>query len=100
MPEGTEERKKRYPQGQRVRIVKGDVRRYNPTLNCPGREAIMDKRKSENHSGECRARFVRLFRETEEGRKRLDEADERRARVAKKREADKGAEGKDVNALR
>ena len=92
MPEGTEEPKKRYPQGQRVRIVKADVRRYNPTLNCPGCEAIMDKRKSENHSEECRARFVRLFQETEEGRKRLNEADERRVRVAKKREADKGAE--------
>ena len=61
MPEGSEEFKARNPMGQRVRIYKRDVRKYNPTLNCPGCEAVVDKRKAENHSEECRARFAKDF---------------------------------------
>merc|ERR1712026_1200 len=85
--------KKRYPQGQRVRIVKADVKRYNPTLNCPGCEAIVDKRKAENHSEECRARFVRLFQETEAGRRRLEDADERRVNRIEAEGKEKGEGG-------
>ena len=89
MPEGSEEFKARNPMGQRVRIYKRDVK------NCPGCEAVVDKRKAENHSEECRARFVKIFSETEEGRKRLEQADERVARVAKRRKPETEEKGEE-----
>ena len=67
MTEGAEKAKERNPQGQRVRIYKRDVHRHDPTLHCPRCEAIVDKRKAENHSEECRAWFVKIFKELEEG---------------------------------
>ena len=73
MPEGSDY-KERNPRGQRVRITKADVRLYNPTIGCPGCAAVADKRKAENHSESCRARFVEIFQKTEDGRKRLEEA--------------------------
>ena len=93
MPEGSDY-KERNPRGQGVRITKADVRLHNPTIGCPGCAAIADKRKAENHSESCRARFVEFFQKTEKGRKRLEEANQRIERVdsRKKKEKDQGRE--------
>merc|ERR1712026_139464 len=76
MPEGSDERG-RNPRGQRVRIVKADVRDNGPTIECPGCAAVVDKRKARNHTESCRARLMEIFKQTEMGRRRLEEADQR-----------------------
>ena len=92
MPEGSDE-KERIPRGQRVRITKADVKLHNPTIGCPGCSAVVDKRRSENHSESCRARFVEIFKQTEKGRKRLEEADQRIERMDVHRKREKNQKG-------
>ena len=57
MPAGAEESKT----PRRVYILKPDVKIHGATRGCPGCIAVIMKKKAQNHSEACRARFIKIF---------------------------------------
>ena len=61
--DGEEEQKSRENAGQRFNIMAKDVRKYGPTIGCPGCAAVIDKLASQNHTEPCRAKFHKIIPE-------------------------------------
>ena len=55
---------------QRVWIMRHDVENRGMTRGCGGCKAAIDGRKGHKHTESCRARFVKEFEQTVEGRKK------------------------------
>ena len=60
------------------KILKTDIDKHGPSPNCPGCRAITRQAHYKaGHTAECRLRFEKLLTESDEGKKRLDRADDR-----------------------
>ena len=60
------------------KIYKDDVDRYGMTQGCHGCMALKRGEGQRGHTPECRARFAEELAKTEDGRKRVEKADERK----------------------
>ena len=80
-PERTE------PEVRPTYIYKKDVEEHGPTEGCPGCRAAMNPTSSfrAKHSVECRKRFEEIMKQSEDGKRRVEKAEERMNKaVAKK----------------
>ena len=88
------------PELRAVYIYKRDIEKYGPTEGCPGCRAAMNPASSfrAKHTTECKRRFEEELKKTEEGKRRVERAEERMDRaVAKKVEEMVEGEGKPVD---
>lgn len=69
-------------QGAEVRVAyiyKQDIDEHGPSDRCPGCRAVMSGGKYRaKHTEDCRSRFEKILADTEQGKKRLDAARERK----------------------
>ena len=80
-PEFVAQLEEEAPQTRTWAILKTDVTTHGPSPGCPGCRAIAKGASYKNpHTKECRLRFEAILSQSEEGRARMDRADERQAR--------------------
>ena len=68
------------PNARRLYITHNDIQKHGFTPGCPGCSAIRDKRKPVGHSPACRKRVEEAMASSEQGKRRMEEVENRKRR--------------------